>query len=288
MNNISTENKTFIPMVPVFQLPQLPMPTLPAHEKMEQQAVPVGTSISLFTPQGIIDCPANMLCVNSFGMIVPPFGFTFVNVNVAAPSDSCESGESGDVNVPARSRSSTPAKEAKPEPKNKKFRHRSKQERILEVHAELKEKYTKLGLYASDDEVLRGYDTVRVHVKTYHALNQIKNPLNAIENDSSIKILKIATPFSMKNRFQKKGFIVYLKLADPSMVPAVQDIFEVYKEHFAKCDIALSKQQTLSTIPTVLKPLRVEEESLKGKDFSDWSAFTVMPPMMKKMNSLGA
>merc|ERR1719163_526240 len=128
-------------------------------------------------------------------------------------------------------------------PQNKKFRHRSKQERIMEVHAQLEEKFTAKGLYASEDEVLRGFDTVRVHVKTYRALNQIERPLNDVEKHPHVKILKIATPFSMKNKFQKKGFIVYLKLAHVDMVPIVQDIFKVYEEYFNKCDIALKKER---------------------------------------------
>lgn len=130
--------------------------------------------------------------------------------------------------------------------KNRKFRHRSKQERIQEVHEKLRIKYTAMGLYAGNDEVLRGFDTVRVHVKTYHALSKIQEPLDDIENHPRIQIYKIATPFSMKNRFQKKGFIVYLKLTDPKMVPIVQDIFSRYKEHFNKCDLALKKEDKIA------------------------------------------
>jgi hypothetical protein len=126
------------------------------------------------------------------------------------------------------------------------FRHRSKQERIQQVHEELRVKYTARGLYAGNDEVLRGFDTVRVHVKTYHALSKIQEPLDDVERHPQIQIHKIATPFSMKNRFQKKGFIVYLKLTDRNMVPLVQDIFAKYKEHFNKCDLALKKEDKIA------------------------------------------
>merc|ERR1711963_437334 len=110
----------------------------------------------------------------------------------------------------------------------------------------LKEEYTAKGLYADEDEVLRGFDTVRVHVKTYKALNRIECPLSDVEKHPGVKVLKIATPFSMKNRFQKKGFIVYLKLADKNMVPIVREIFSHYKEDFAKCDVALKKEDKLA------------------------------------------
>merc|ERR1711992_121463 len=104
---------------------------------------------------------------------------------------------------------------------------------------------TDKGIYAAENEVLRGYDTVRVHVKTYKALNKIESPLSEVENDPRIKVLRIATPFSMKNKYQKKGFIVYLKLGSPSEVPAVQAVFARYSEHFKRCDVALPKEKTL-------------------------------------------
>lgn len=178
-------------------------------------------------------------------------------------------------------------KPTKSEPKqqNKKFRHRSKQTRILEVHQKLKEEYTAKGLYAGEDEVLRGFDTVRVHVKTYKALNRIELPLNDIERHPSVEVLKIATPFSMKNRFQKKGFICYLKLASTDMVPIVQEIFSHYKEDFAKCDVALRKEDKLKLDQERADSLKSESSkpsnltspfhSLRAYsqvDFSNWAA----------------
>jgi len=165
-------------------------------------------------------------------------------------------------------------------PQNKKFRHRSKQTRILEVHQKLKEEYTAKGLYAGEDEVLRGFDTVRVHVKTYKALNRIECPLNDVEKHPSVQILKIATPFSMKNRFQKKGFIVYLKLATVDMVPIVQEIFSHYQEDFAKCDVALKKEDKLKLDQERANAKQSEASTLTSDfhsirayshvDFSDW------------------
>jgi len=266
---------TFMPqMVPAsfpFQpLPLPPLPTMPMS--LPLVSMPSHTSIPAMTPvlycdgSSFTEVPSNLQSTNDAGCLVAPPGYSFVTMSVPSASversvsATREEGESELELLPvpsiterSRSRSSSvvsvheepvaetsaPAKKAQ---QPKKYRHRSKQTRILEVHAQLKEEYTAKGLYAGDDEVLRGFDTVRVHVKTYKALNQIACPLNDVEKHPDVQVLRIATPFSMKNRFQKKGFIVYLKLASPDMVPIVQEIFSHYKEDFAKCDVALKKE----------------------------------------------
>jgi len=147
------------------------------------------------------------------------------------------------------------------ENKAKKFPHRSKQILIEQVHGEVKETYEAKGLYASDDEVLRGYDTVRIHVKTYEGLKRIQSALTDVENHPEVDLYRIATPISMKNKFQKKGFIVYLKLRDESQVPAVQRIFmSILKEDntplYKKCEVALAKEEQL---PKIVEQAKVEE-----------------------------
>jgi hypothetical protein len=289
--------------MPMFVLPQmvpapipfqLPQPTmLPCVN----QSIPAGNLPLFYDGSSFTELPLNLRSVNTEGHLICPAGYSFVTMPV--PSGSVDSGSVCNeelLEVPSetetvRSRSPSVAREVEPaapevqqatkaEPKqqNKKFRHRSKQTRILEVHAKLKEEYTAKGLYASEDEVLRGFDTVRVHVKTYKALNRIECPLNDVEKHPSVQILKIATPFSMKNRFQKKGFIVYLKLASADMVPIVQEIFSHYKEDFAKCDVALKKEDKLkldqeranreaASNPTEFHSLRAYSQI----DFSDWA-----------------
>jgi hypothetical protein len=140
------------------------------------------------------------------------------------------------------------------------------------VHTEVKEVYESKGLYASDDEVLRGYDTVRVHVKTYDGLKKIREALTEVEEHPEIDLYRIATPISMKNKFQKKGFIVYLKLENPSQVPAVQSIFAKYPE-YKKCDVALPKEQP--------QPESVVEEAPKAIfDLDDFEDVVFAPPRM--------
>merc|ERR1712141_298736 len=174
-----------------------------------------------------------------------------------------------------RSRSASPEKEQ--QPKRKKYPHRSKQIRILEVHASLKEEYTARGLYADEDEVLRGEDTVRAHVKTFQGLNKIKDVLDKVHKCPDVTVCRIATPFSMKNKYQKKGFIVYLKLASPSEVPAVQAIFAKYSEHFKKCDVALPKEKTLPPLKSQLSAAGFNE---KENSWADADLFMVTPPAL--------
>jgi len=302
-----------LPMpAPVVFMPQMvpaaipfapaPLPTIPMLP-ITQPALKCDNSLPLFYDgSSFTQIPQNLQSFSSDGVLVPPPGYSFVTMS--APTVSVERSVSPQLedntssellplpqdSIRSRSRSSSvvsipeEVEEVKPVEKtqNKKFRHRSKQTRILEVHQKLKEEYTAKGLYAGDDEVLRGFDTVRVHVKTYKALNRIECPLNDVEKHPAVEVLKIATPFSMKNRFQKKGFIVYLKLASVDMVPIVQEIFSHYKEDFAKCDVALKKEdklaldrareaaqpKQLSDAPEFLSARAYNRD---GYEFSDWA-----------------
>jgi len=98
-------------------------------------------------------------------------------------------------------------------------------------------------LIAGDDEVLRGHDTLRVHVKTWEGLDTIESVLQEVEE--TVAVQRIALPFSMKNKFQKKGFIVYMKLHNQNDVPTVQHIFSRHKKSFKKCDVALPSQKSI-------------------------------------------
>merc|ERR1719499_1268270 len=264
-----------LPAPPV--LPPLPM-QLPQGEVLQNQTLPKQTRAPLvwngttWADGQFIACPSSFEVYNQKGERVPPLGYSFVLMDIPASEFPAieEGGESCPPSPPLSATggsSCPPSPQPGPEPshqlldhpeekpvvpvedekqKNRKFRHRSKQERILKVHEELRVKYTAKGLYAGNDEVLRGFDTVRVHVKTFHALNEVYFPLEDVENHPRIEINRIATPFSMKNRFQKKGFIVYLKLKTPEMVPLVQAIFARFSEHFAKCDLALKKEDKIA------------------------------------------
>lgn len=338
MNTTSFDTNKFA--VPVFTQPQpqilcfpqvIPMPqvmhTLPPCQvlgNMVPQMTPLKywdastNSVSDFAPMHMQPTVVN----NQF---VVPHGYSFVLMDVPQTATVSDSGESVNVQETYQSQSrsvsvsppeadpflSRPpqpvSRQSTPEPvepeKKRKYKHRSKQERIEQVHQEVKEKYTSIGLYAAEDEVLRGFDTIRVHVKTYRGLNVINQPLDKIMSCPHVDVLKIATPFSMKNKFQKKGFIVYLKLADPSQVPVVQSIFAEYAEFFPKCDIALKKEDKLRLdAEKAAEEARKEEEKFAKeptflsqaafKELESWDdawgvdSFGLAPPAMNKSESL--
>jgi len=124
-----------------------------------------------------------------------------------------------------------------PRKSKKKFGFRSKQNMIDKVYLSLVEKYEKRGILAGDDEVLRGDDTIRLHVKKFKALQRIEEALQAAERIDSVTISRVSIPLSMKNQFQKKGFLVYVQVEEVWMVPLAQKIFRQFDE-FKKCDVA--------------------------------------------------
>jgi len=124
--------------------------------------------------------------------------------------------------------------------------YRSKQDMIDKVFLALSEKYTALGLL--ENKGLRGDDTIRVHVKNFKALTKIEEALVAVESHPCVKISKVSLPFSFRNEFQKKGFLVYLKLADVTMVPHAQSVFRQYDE-FKKCGVMRETGQYVESLP---------------------------------------
>lgn len=204
--------------------------------------------------------------------ITPAQGYSFVDYDYyqqwlvsqqeISDVDSCAS-DSGAVSAAPEPEPPAPKKN----PKQPKFAHRSKQKRIDAVHADVVGYYTDLGLHVGDKEVLRGNDTVRIHVKTFHGLNEIKKVLEEVRE--AVVISKMSTPISMKNKFQKKGFIVYLKLADEEDVPTVQSIFAKYSEHFKKCEVAKAAEQIQAEKNAIfgltgIGPLPLEKQSSTG------------------------
>merc|ERR1719392_126962 len=124
--------------------------------------------------------------------------------------------------------------------------YRSKQDMIDKVFLALSQKYTALGLL--ENKGLRGDDTIRVHVKNFKALTKIEEALIAVESHPKVKVSKVSLPFSFRNEFQKKGFLVYLKLEDVTMVPHAQSVFRQYDE-FKKCGVMRETGQYVESLP---------------------------------------
>jgi len=93
----------------------------------------------------------------------------------------------------------------------KKYAYRSKQKKIDRTWRWISEKYSELGLFAAEKELVRGDDCLRVHVKTFLGLKEIVEALTGIP-DLGLTIRRIAAVYSKKNKFQHKGLIIYLRL----------------------------------------------------------------------------
>jgi len=105
----------------------------------------------------------------------------------------------------------------------RKYSYRSKQDKIDEVLGRLRYKYNEQGKLSEQQEVLRGEDTLRIDVKRYTALQQIESVIEKIERDSKTDLLRVDFPVSQKNRFQKKGFIAYLKCGSAEQAEQLQE-----------------------------------------------------------------
>jgi hypothetical protein len=134
-----------------------------------------------------------------------------------------------------------PKQESASGKRQKKFAYRSKQKKIDRTHRSIQEKFSALGLFARERELVRGDDTLRIHVKTFDGLTDIQTALNEIHNHMDIDIRRVAAVFSKKNRFQKKGFIVYLKVGSIAQVDTCLRLLERYSETLRNIAIARSK-----------------------------------------------
>lgn len=250
--------------------------------------LPVAPSL-MFNGTDFVTIPEELRQFDQNGIPVCPEGYSFVHMSVS-PSVTSSTSSSPSTEEDSQSLDGLVEPEAPEAPtqkaeKQKRYPHRSKQVRILQVHETLKQIYTEKNLYAQENEVLRGPDVVRVHVKTFQGLNKIQDALSMVEKEPTVTLERIATPFSMKNKYQKKGFIVYLKLSDASQVTAVKNIFEQrYPEHFKKCDVALPKSKSPVSKPESipnLPPLTMMDDSLKWAD----EAEDTPPSLLRKLSS---
>lgn len=156
----------------------------------------------------------------------------------------------------------------------KKYAYRSKQRKIDKTRGLIEEKFSRV--FAGEKELVRGDDTVRVHVKTFQGLTEITKFLDEVENHREIRITRIACPFSKKNKNQKKGFIVYLKLQTVQQMEIVKEvIFPKYQMTLKSCVVAK---------PREMPPAQgVEEITEKFESLS----FSMAPRGMVKRSSFG-
>jgi len=285
------------------QLPLMAAPMVPMTQFVPQailinvyQNVPRNTDVLICTPHGLESGTAAQYCPSQDGNVVAPEGWSLMPMDefIKHGLIMCPFPTSVDALTPVQFQaSSSPTFVASRSPSQDssvlstldvnaeaatliekpvaKRPHRSKQMKITKVHTEVKENCVRKNIFADEREILRGPDVLRIHVKTWEGLDLIQEVLDEVE--SEVAIAKITLPFSMKNKFQKKGFICYLKLQNEESVPIVQGIFGKYPEAFKKCDVAL---------PSKRDPVLKKEDVIKMKDFFMPTDFGMSPPTLIK------
>jgi len=279
-----------VPTSAVQTLIPAPLPVTPTL----YQIFPNTAEFSIFTPSGEVKpITASQYCTSQNGNFVAPQGWSFMTTeeffnrhlnlaqfpsnivpllpsNTTSPSSSplstTRSPSVESIQTVTTEQSETTQKTGVKRP------HRSKQIKIAEIHELVKEYCEERGMFANEKEVLRGMDVLRIHVKTWEGLDLILGVIKEVE--SCVQIARIALPFSMKNKFQKKGFICYMKVQDVRDVEVVQEIFSRYSNAFKKCDVALpsNKEGILAKEEQVAKLPRLP-------------IFDLTPPSMAKSSS---
>lgn len=181
---------------------------------------------------------------------VNPMNITLNNVErkMRAPQQQM-SGRNGRMqrrNVPMVNQQEQPQKGGK---RTKKYGYRSKQNKIDEVLAKLKSTFETEGKLVPENHGIRGPTVGRVHCKKWRSLNKIEEACDKALSDPRINTIRVSLPLSMKNKFQKKGFLVYWECETEEQSQHLIEIFKSYDEkdrqgndvydEFQKINIAL-------------------------------------------------
>merc|ERR1719420_104116 len=162
--------------------------------------------------------------------------------------------------------------------RQKKYAYRSKQKKIDRVYNHIKDMYQKQQKFAAEKELVRGDDTLRIHVKTFDGLSDIVTALNEVEQHQEVETTRLAAVFSKKNKFQKKGFIVYLKLGSERQRAIAETIFKRYSQSLK--NVATAKARDDVTAPTAVEATTEKNTQTATDCFS-------AAPSLRKLNSAG-
>merc|ERR1719461_1803903 len=160
--------------------------------------------------------------------------------------------------------------------RQKKYAYRSKQKKIDRVYNHIKDMYEQQGKFAAEKELVRGDDTLRIHVKTFDGLSDIVTALNEVEQHREIETTRLAAVFSKKNKFQKKGFIVYLKLGDERQKEVAETIFQRYAQSLKNVATAKARDDVAAPASTAVEAT---------KDTANKADCFDAAPSLRKLNS---
>lgn len=128
----------------------------------------------------------------------------------------------------------------------RKYGYRSKQNKIDEVLENLKKKFEAEGKLVPENHGIRGPTVGRVHCKKWKSLNKIEEACDRAIADSRIETVQISTPLSMKNKFQKKGFLVYWECQTEQQLEYLMQIFKSYDDRDENGDYIYDEFQKIS------------------------------------------
>jgi len=147
----------------------------------------------------------------------------------------------------------------------RRYGFRSKQIKIDRTHSNILRMFK--DVLAKPDQLVRGNDTVRVHIKKYRCLTVVEDALKDITNVPDLNVIQLAAPISKKNAKQKKGFIIYLKIDDETKIDEVVQIFKSYGLN--ECVVAPERTKQEKESPIGKEPQTEKEQHFEEFDEKD-------------------
>jgi hypothetical protein len=161
--------------------------------------------------------------------------------------------------------------------RTKRYGYRTKQDKIEQVYARVTEYFSELGVLVPEDHGVRGETVARVHIKKWLSLVKIEEAIARVQEDPRIKTVRVSAPLSMKNQYQKKGFLIYWETETVEGFNHLVSHFKSYDEkdedgnwkldEFQKISVAV--QNDLSKYPNTET---VEQETSSSIEITDSKA----------------
>jgi len=136
---------------------------------------------------------------------------------------------------------------------NKRYGYRTKQNKIEKVYDAVTRHFEELGVLIPEDVGIRGTTVARLHVKKWNSLCRIEEAILLAEKNTEIQTLRVSCPVSMKNLFQKKGFLIYWETGSEKQVQMLMDSFKSFDakdqdekfilDEFQKISVALQTER---------------------------------------------
>jgi len=153
---------------------------------------------------------------------------------------------------------------------NKRYGYRTKQNKIEKVYAAVTKHFEELGVLSPEDVGIRGTNVARLHVKKWHSLCRIEEAIVRVEDNPFIVTQRVSCPVSMKNLYQKKGFLIYWETETEAQTQALMDIFRSFDEKDREGKFILDEFQKIS----VAMQTTEQKDQTETVTEQDASAFT--------------